>query len=77
MAVFFLVIGLEIKREILVGELSSTRRATLPLFAAVGGMLAPALIYALLNRGNPAGQSGWGIPMATDIAFAMGIIALC
>jgi NhaA family Na+:H+ antiporter len=77
MAVFFLVIGLEIKREVLVGELSSIRRAMLPLFAAVGGMLAPAVIYAFVNRGNPGGQSGWGIPMATDIAFAMGIIALC
>jgi NhaA family Na+:H+ antiporter len=75
MAIFFFVIGLEIKREVLVGELASPRHAALPIAAAVGGMVVPAAIYALLNAGTPAGR-GWGIPMATDIAFAIGILAL-
>jgi Na+:H+ antiporter, NhaA family len=75
MAVFFFVIGLEIKRELLVGELASWRQAALPIAAAIGGMAAPAAIYAALNVGG-AGTGGWGIPMATDTAFALGILAL-
>jgi NhaA family Na+:H+ antiporter len=75
MTVFFFVVGLEIRREASHGELSSLRRASLPLAAALGGMLAPAAIYAALNQG-PATQRGWGIPMATDIAFAVGVLAL-
>lgn len=74
MAVFFLVVGLEIKREIVVGELSSLKRAALPIFGAIGGMLMPAAIFALININNPAALSGWGVPMATDIAFAMGVL---
>lgn len=76
MAIFFFVVGLEIKREMLVGELSSIRQAALPVFAAIGGMLTPAIIYAYFNMGNPQTSGGWGIPMATDIAFAIGIISL-
>lgn len=75
MAIFFFVVGLEIKREILTGELSSPKRAALALVAAVGGMIVPAGIYAAMNWGEP-GISGWGIPMATDIAFALGVLAL-
>lgn len=75
MAMFFFVIGLELKREILVGELASFRQAALPLAAAVGGALLPAALYLTLNRNGPGAQ-GWGIPMATDIAFALGILAL-
>ena len=75
MVVFFFVVGLEIKREMLLGELSSFRKAALPVMAAVGGMLVPAGIYLMFNAGGP-GQNGWGIPMATDIAFALGILAL-
>jgi NhaA family Na+:H+ antiporter len=75
MTVFFFVVGLEIKRELLHGELASRRKAALPVAAALGGMIAPALLYAAWNRGGE-GASGWGIPMATDIAFAMGALAL-
>lgn len=75
MAIFFFVVGLELKREIVGGELSNPRKAMLPMVAAVGGMLVPALIFLLLN---PVGEahSGWGIPMATDIAFALGVLYL-
>jgi NhaA family Na+:H+ antiporter len=75
MAIFFFVVGLEIKREVIVGELSSWRKASLPLIAAVGGMAAPALIYTFFNAGGPAAD-GWGVPMATDIAFALGVVTL-
>lgn len=75
MAIFFFVIGLEIKREIIAGELSSLRKAALPFFAAIGGMLMPLTIFLLLNGGKP-GSTGWGIPMATDIAFSLGILKL-
>ncbi len=75
MAVFFFLVGLEIKREVLVGDLSTRRSATLPVAAALGGMLAPAALYFLLNVGGE-GSRGWGIPMATDIAFALGVLAL-
>ncbi|MFN2224860.1 MAG: Na+/H+ antiporter NhaA [Anaerolineae bacterium] len=75
MVIFFFVVGLEIKREVLVGELASPRRAALPLVAAVGGMVVPALIYVAFNIGRP-GEAGWGIPMATDIAFVLGILTL-
>ena len=75
MAIFFFVVGLEIKREMLVGELSSFKHALLPIFAAIGGMLVPAILYTLFN--SQGGYShGWGIPMATDIAFALGVISL-
>ncbi|PKQ15416.1 MAG: Na+/H+ antiporter NhaA [Actinobacteria bacterium HGW-Actinobacteria-7] len=75
MALFFFVVGLEIKREFIVGELSSVRGAALPVVAALGGMLVPAGIYALVNSGGAAAR-GWGVPMATDIAFALGVLAL-
>ena len=75
MVVFFFVVGLEIKRELLVGELSSAKKAALPIAAALGGMIFPALFYVMLNSGTE-GASGWGIPMATDIAFVVGILAL-
>jgi NhaA family Na+:H+ antiporter len=75
MAVFFFVVGLEIKRELVTGDLSDRRDALLPAVAALGGMVVPALIYAAVNIGGP-GAHGWGVPMATDIAFAVGVLAL-
>lgn len=75
MTVFFFVVGLEIRREIHHGELSEPRRAALPVAAAIGGMLVPAAIYAAINAGQPT-LHGWGVPMATDIAFALGVLAL-
>jgi NhaA family Na+:H+ antiporter len=75
MAIFFLMVGLEIEREIYVGELSSPRQAILPIVAAMGGMLVPAAIHFVLNEGTPT-AAGFGIPMATDIAFALGILSL-
>ena len=75
MVVFFFIVGLEIKREIKIGELSSPKKAIMPVIAAFGGVAAPALIYAFINHGTAAG-SGWGIPTATDIAFAVGILAI-
>jgi Na+:H+ antiporter, NhaA family len=75
MAIFFFVVGLEIKRELLVGELATVRQAALPILGALGGVVVPALIYTALNFGN-RGSAGWGIPMATDIAFVIGIMAL-
>jgi NhaA family Na+:H+ antiporter len=76
MAWFFCLVGLEIKREVLVGELYSRDKAALPLVAALGGMAGPALLYALFNAGDEAAMRGWAIPAATDIAFALGVIAL-
>ncbi|MGY4829639.1 Na+/H+ antiporter NhaA [Sphaerotilaceae bacterium SBD11-9] len=76
MAVFFLLVGLEIKRELLAGELSTPRQALLPAVAALGGMVVPACIYALLNLHDPVALRGWAIPAATDIAFALGILML-
>jgi Na+:H+ antiporter, NhaA family len=75
MAIFFFVIGLELKREFLAGELSSVKKALLPLAGALGGMLVPAAIYGLINYGKP-GAHGWGIPMATDIAFALALLSM-
>lgn len=75
MAIFFFVIGLEIKREILIGELNSVKKASLPIFAALGGMIVPLSIFLLLNN-NPQTMKGWGIPMATDIAFTLAILGL-
>ena len=75
MAIFFFVVGLEIKRELLRGELADPRRAALPVAAAIGGMAVPAAIYLVLNAGS-GGRDGWGIPMATDIAFSIGLLAL-
>ncbi|WP_455142703.1 Na+/H+ antiporter NhaA [Candidatus Hodarchaeum mangrovi] len=76
MAIFFFVIGLEIKREIITGELNTLRKASLPIIAALGGMIVPATIYIFFNFSSPESISGWGIPMATDIAFTLGILAL-
>ncbi|MDH3999045.1 MAG: Na+/H+ antiporter NhaA, partial [Desulfuromonadales bacterium] len=75
MAVFFFVVGLEIKREFLAGELASAKKAALPIAGAIGGMVAPALVFYLFNPDGMQNR-GWGIPMATDIAFALGIVAL-
>lgn len=75
MAIFFLLVGLEIKRELIEGELSNLAKASLPVMAAIGGMIVPALIYFFFNKGEST-ASGWGIPMATDIAFALAIIAM-
>ena len=76
MAVFFLLIGLEIKREVVSGELATREQALLPVLAAIGGMIVPALIYVAINRGDAAALRGWAIPAATDIAFALGVLAL-
>lgn len=76
MVLFFLLVGLEIKREAYEGELNSLRKATLPIFAAVGGMVVPALVYIYINYGNSIALKGWAIPSATDIAFALGILML-
>ena len=76
MAIFFFLVGLEIKREVLQGELSSLDKAALPIFAAIGGMAAPALFYAGINWSSPETINGWAIPAATDIAFALGFLAL-
>jgi len=76
MAVFFFLIGLELKREVLEGHLSSLQRASLPAFAAVGGMVVPALFYAAFNQGDTTAMRGWAIPTATDIAFALGVLSL-
>ena len=75
MAIFFFVLGLEIKHELTNGQLASVRNAAVPAAGALGGMLLPALVYLALNIGG-AGQDGWGIPMATDVAFALGVLAL-
>lgn len=76
MAIFFMLVGLEIKREILIGELNTLRKLSLPGFAALGGIICPALIYALINWGDPQAIRGWAIPSATDIAFSLGVLAL-
>jgi len=76
MAVFFFLIGLEVKREVLEGELSSKEQIVLPLIAALGGMVVPALIFVLFNQADPFAMKGWAIPTATDIAFALGILSL-
>jgi Na+:H+ antiporter, NhaA family len=76
MAIFFLVVGLEVKREILEGHLSTVRQVILPAIAAIGGVIAPALIYTAFNSGDPVAMRGWAIPTATDIAFALGILSL-
>ena len=76
MAVFFFLVGLEIKREVLEGELSDRRQVMLPAVAAAGGMAVPAAIYAAINAGNPVALAGWAIPAATDIAFALGVLSL-
>ena len=76
MAIFFLVVGLELKREALIGELNTPKKVMLPALGAVGGMVVPALIYAYFNWGDPVAIQGWAIPTATDIAFALGILVL-
>lgn len=75
MAIFFFLVGMEIKHEIVHGELADIRRAALPVFGALGGMIVPALLFAVLNHGH-AGQHGWGVPMATDIAFSLGVLGM-
>ncbi len=76
MTIFFLLVGLEVKREILEGHLSSIRQSALPVIGAVGGMAIPAVVYILFNYGDPVAMNGWAIPTATDIAFALGILSL-
>ena len=76
MAIFFFLVGMELKREVIEGHLSSLQRASLPAFAAVGGMLVPAAIYAAFNRGDAVAMRGWAIPASTDIAFALGVLSL-
>jgi NhaA family Na+:H+ antiporter len=76
MAIFFFLVGLEIKRELVIGELSTARQAALPVIAALGGMLVPALIYVAINAADDTALRGWAIPAATDIAFAVGVLAL-
>ena len=76
MAIFFFLVGLELKREVMEGELSNMRKVVLPGFGAIGGMLVPAAIYLFINRGDDSATSGWAIPAATDIAFALGILSL-
>lgn len=76
MAIFFFLIGLEIKREVLLGELSSFDKAILPIMAAIGGMAVPGLVFVMINLGTPENLNGWAIPAATDIAFALGVLAL-
>ena len=75
MAIFFFLVGMEIKHEIVHGELADMRRAALPIFGALGGMIVPALLFMVLNVGHP-GQHGWGVPMATDIAFSLGVLGM-
>ncbi len=76
MAIFFFLVGLEIKREVLTGELSNWKQASLPIFAAIGGMALPALVFFYFNAGSPETLKAWAVPMATDIAFALGILSL-
>ena len=76
MAIFFFLVGLEIKRELVIGELSTAKQASLPVIAALGGMIVPALIYVAINWGDAVALRGWAIPAATDIAFAVGVLAL-
>ena len=76
MAMFFFVVGLELKRELIAGELKNPRNAVLPIAAAIGGMVVPALVFLAFNQDDPANRAGWGIPMATDIAFALGVLYL-
>jgi len=76
MALFFFTIGLEIKREVIAGGLSTWKKASMPLAAAIGGMVIPALFYVVVNANNPQNLHGWGVPMATDIAFALGLLAM-
>ena len=76
MALFFLLVGLEVKREVLVGQLSSWQQSSLPIFAALGGMALPAVVFVAINLGQPGNLQGWAIPAATDIAFALGILSL-
>ena len=75
MAIFFFLVGMEIKHEIVHGELADMRKAALPIVGALGGMIVPALLYLVLNHGRP-GQNGWGVPMATDIAFSLGVLGM-
>ena len=76
MAIFFFTVGLEIKREVMEGELSTLRKASMPIMAAIGGMVFPAMIYVAVNYDNPQNLDGWGVPMATDIGFTLGVLSL-